>query len=303
MQYSGALTNYATLLPMAPHTFDAAERAVFRRLATPEKIQRFLDDLAYNKEHDGETCRSPRRVLRDRTAHCMEGALFGAAALRMLGHPPLLLDLEAVRDDDHVLAIFRERGHWGALAKSNYSGLRYREPVYRTLRELAMSYFEHYYNLKREKTLRNYSRPVNLRRFDSTSLDDGGGRCLDCTGIPGDHPAHSPAAAGLATTIGPRRRPAVCRRPDRPRRQLDHGIGCGSGCGGGSRTPRGQAHYQNIEDAQHQDRRHDPMAFLLDHAHEGFRVVHQIGMGGRDPGAEPRENTAPERALRARSPG
>jgi hypothetical protein len=77
-----------------------------------------------------------------------------------------LLDFEAVRDDDHVLAIFRERGHWGAVAKSNYSGLRYREPVYRTLRELAMSYFEHYYNLKREKTLRNYSRPVNLRRFD-----------------------------------------------------------------------------------------------------------------------------------------
>jgi hypothetical protein len=165
--YAAAHANYATLLPMDPFTFVAGERAVFRRLTTPEKIQRFLDDLAYNKERDGETCRSPRRVLRDRTAHCMEGALFGAAALRMLGHPPLLLDFEAVRDDDHVLAIFRDRGHWGALAKSNYSGLRYREPVYRTLRELAMSYFEHYCNLKREKTLRNYSRPVNLRRFDS----------------------------------------------------------------------------------------------------------------------------------------
>ena len=152
---------------MTPDHFTASERAVFRRLDTPARIQRFLDDLAYNKEPDGNTCRSPRRVLRDRTAHCMEGALFGAAALRMLGHPPLLLDLEAVRDDDHVLAIFRVRGHWGALAKSNYSGLRYREPVYRTLRELAMSYFEHYYNLRREKTLRKYSRPVNLTRFDS----------------------------------------------------------------------------------------------------------------------------------------
>ena len=151
---------------MRSHTFEARERAVFQRLTTPWKIQRFLDRLAYNKEIGGITCRSPRRVLRDRTAHCMEGALFGAAALRMMGHPPLLLDLEAVRDDDHVLAIFRERGHWGAVAKSNYSGLRYREPVYRTLRELAMSYFEHYYNLKAEKTLRNYSRPVNLRRFD-----------------------------------------------------------------------------------------------------------------------------------------
>jgi hypothetical protein len=148
--------------------FTPAERAVFRRLSSPEKIQRFLDhDLAYNKEPDGVTCRSPRRVLRDMTAHCMEGALFGAAALRMLGHPPLLLDLEAVRDDDHVLAVFRVRGCWGAVAKSNYSGLRFREPVYRTLRELVLSYFEHYYNLKGEKTLRRYSRPVKLTRFDS----------------------------------------------------------------------------------------------------------------------------------------
>jgi hypothetical protein len=151
---------------MPRDTFTPAERAVFRRLRSPEKIQRFLDDLAYNKEPGGSTCRSPRRVLRDRTGHCMEGALFGAAALRMLGHPPLLLDLESVHDDDHVLAIFRLRGCWGAVAKSNFSGLRYREPVYRTLRELVMSYFEHYYNLRREKTLRKYSRPVNLRRFD-----------------------------------------------------------------------------------------------------------------------------------------
>src|SRR6185369_14830839 len=161
---------------MALDEFSAAELKVFRSLKTPLKIQQFLDQLAYNKEVGGVTCRSPRRVLRDRTAHCMEGALMGAAALRMLGHPPLILDFEAVRDDDHVIAIFRRDGHWGAVAKSNYSGLRYREPVYRTLRELAMSYFEHYYNLKREKTLRNYSRPVNLKRFDSihwmTAEDD-----------------------------------------------------------------------------------------------------------------------------------
>jgi hypothetical protein len=153
---------------MPSDSFDAAERAVFRRLKTPEKIQYFLDhDLAYNKERDGPTCYSPRRVLRERKAHCMEGALFGAAALREIGYPALLLDLEAVRDDDHVLAIFRHEGCRGSIAKSNYSGLRYREPVYRGLRELAMSYFEHYYNPRREKTLRNYSRPVNLRRFDS----------------------------------------------------------------------------------------------------------------------------------------
>jgi hypothetical protein len=147
--------------------FRALEWKTLRRLNTPEKVQRFLDTaIAYNKEPQGPTCRSPRRVLRDRVAHCLEGALFGAAALRANGYPALLLDLEAVRDDDHVLAIFRERGHWGAIAKSNYSGLRYREPVYRTLRELALSYFEHYYNLAAEKTLRRYSRPVNLARFD-----------------------------------------------------------------------------------------------------------------------------------------
>jgi hypothetical protein len=148
--------------------FTRAERAVFRTLNRPEKIQRFLDEeIAYDKEPYGPRCRSPRVTLRDRTAHCMSGALFGAAALRQLGYPPLLLDLEAVRDDDHVLAIFQAHHHWGAVAKSNYSGLRFREPVYRTLRELVMSYFEHYYNLRLEKTLRNYSRPVNLERFDA----------------------------------------------------------------------------------------------------------------------------------------
>jgi hypothetical protein len=157
--------------------FTARELTRFRRLSTPQKIQRFLDvELGYDLGEDGWRCRSPRNVLRDGTAQCMDGAVFAAAALRVLGHPPLLLDLEAVRDDDHVLAIFKVRGHWGAVAKSNYAGLRFREPVYRTLRELAMSYFEHYYNLAGEKTLRNYSRPVNLRRFDSrrwmTTEDD-----------------------------------------------------------------------------------------------------------------------------------
>jgi hypothetical protein len=158
-------------MPAAPthNQLTAEERRLFRSLGAPWGVQRFLDEqIAYNHEPGGvQTCRSPRRVLRDRVAHCMEGALFGAAALRLLGFPPLLLDLEAVRDDDHVLALFRVDGLWGAIAKSNYAGLRYREPVYRTLRELAMSYFEHYYNLKGERTLRAYSRrPVNLARFD-----------------------------------------------------------------------------------------------------------------------------------------
>jgi hypothetical protein len=148
--------------------FTSAERAIFRRLNTPGRIQRFLDDLIYNKEPNGPTCRSPRRVLRDRTAHCMEGALVAAAALRQLGYPPLLFDLEAEPDldDDHVLAIFRVSGRWGAIGKSNYAGLRFREPVYRDLHELAMSYFEHFYNPRGQKTLRAYSRPMNLGRFD-----------------------------------------------------------------------------------------------------------------------------------------
>lgn len=144
-----------------------SESRILGALKTPERIQHFLDtEIRYNKEITGETIRSPRRVLRDRTAHCLEGALLAAAALRAHGAPALLLDLEAVRDDDHVLAIFKQHNCWGAVAKSNYSGLRFREPVYRTLRELAMSYFEHYFNLGREKTLRKYSRPVNLTRFD-----------------------------------------------------------------------------------------------------------------------------------------
>jgi hypothetical protein len=149
-------------------SLDRRELRIFSRLTTPARIQRFLDDeLPYNLEPHGDTCYSPRLALRNGAAHCMEGALVAAAALRRLGHPPLIVDLEAVRDSDHVLAVYRVHGLWGALAKSNYSGIRSREPVYRTVRELAMSYFEHYFNLAREKTLRAYSRPVSLARFDS----------------------------------------------------------------------------------------------------------------------------------------
>lgn len=151
---------------MFPH-FDAQDRKVLRRLNSPAAIQRFLDDeIGYNLEPGGHTCYSPRTVLRQRVAHCMEGAMLAAMALRALGHPPLLVDLEAVRDTDHVLAVYRVNGYWGAVAKSDYSGLRSREPVYRTIRELVISYFEHYFNPAGEKTLRAYSRPVNLRQFD-----------------------------------------------------------------------------------------------------------------------------------------
>jgi hypothetical protein len=147
--------------------FNRRELAALRPLRRPDRIQRFLDDLDYNLEKGGDTCRSPRVALRLGEAHCLEGALLAAAALRVQGFPPLIVDLEAVRDVDHVVAVFRLDGHWGAIAKSNYAGLRYREPIYRSLRELVMSYFEHYYNPRGEKTLRAYSRPVNLERFDS----------------------------------------------------------------------------------------------------------------------------------------
>jgi hypothetical protein len=143
--------------------FTRRELRALRALKSPRGIQRALDAMPY---HLAGTAWSPRRVLRERTAHCLEGAIFAAAALRVLGFPPLLLDLEAVQDTDHVIAVYRERGHWGAIAKSNFSGLRYREPVYRSLRELAMSYFEGYINLRGDRTLRAYSPPVNLARFD-----------------------------------------------------------------------------------------------------------------------------------------
>lgn len=150
-----------------PWGLNAGELRALKRLNTPERVQRFLDDLAYNHDTDPHTCFSPRLVLRHGRAHCMEGALLAAAAFRLSARPPLIVDLAAVRDDDHVLAVFREGRCWGAVAKSNYSGLRFRDPVYRTLRELVVSYFPHYYNPEGEKTLRAYSRPVNLSRFDS----------------------------------------------------------------------------------------------------------------------------------------
>lgn len=140
-----------------------AELRFLKRLRTPEGIQKFLDSLPY---HLANSSWSPRKVLRERQAHCLEGATFAAAALRVIGHPPLILDLEAVNDTDHVIAVYRQGKHWGAIASSNYSGCRFRAPVYRSLRELALSYFEDYFNLRRERTLRTFSRPVNLARFD-----------------------------------------------------------------------------------------------------------------------------------------
>ena len=143
--------------------FTPAELRQIRAFKEPYGIQRFLDSLPY---HLATTAWSPRRVLRERTVHCREGAIFAAAALRVLGRRPTVIDFEADQDTDHVLAVFRENGCWGAIAASNYAGCRYREPVYRTLRELAMSYFDTYYNLRGDRSLRRFSRPVDLSRFD-----------------------------------------------------------------------------------------------------------------------------------------
>ena len=142
------------------------EFRVLARLDTPHKIQAFLNALPQNFEPDGDTCLSVREVLAQRRAHCIEGAMLAAAALWVHGEPPLLFDLEAVNDYDHVVALFRRNGCWGAISKTNQFALRYRDPVYRTLRELALSYFHEYANGRGEKTLRRYSRAFDLRSVD-----------------------------------------------------------------------------------------------------------------------------------------
>src|SRR6516162_3078949 len=144
--------------------FTPAELRQLRSLKNPHGIQRYLDDMPY---HLADTSWAPRRVVREETSHCFEGAMLAAAALRVNGFPPLIFDLEADHDTDHVVAIYKIDGHWGAIAKSNYTGCRYREPVYRSLRELAMSYFDTYFNLRGERSLRRFSVPVNLSRFDA----------------------------------------------------------------------------------------------------------------------------------------
>lgn len=144
--------------------FTPAEIKKFKSFKNPEGIQKFLNSIPY---HLANTAWSPRTVLKEKSAHCLEGAIFAAASLRVLGYKPLIWDLEAVNDTDHVVCIYQQNKCWGAIAKSNYTGCHGRDPVYRSLRELAMSYFHIYFNMKRERTLRRFSRPVDLSRFDS----------------------------------------------------------------------------------------------------------------------------------------
>lgn len=135
-----------------------------KTMSDPDKIQGFLDSIDYNPNYE---CRSPRWVIRKKSAHCFEGALFAAAALEFIGFLPLIIDMKAFNDDDHVIAVFKKDGHWGSVAKSNFTTLRYREPVYRSLRELVMSYFDFYFNTAGDKSLRSYSLPLNLTIYNS----------------------------------------------------------------------------------------------------------------------------------------
>ena len=143
------------------------QRELLAGLTSPAKIQTFLDEIPYSAE-DANRC--PVSVLRDRQAHCLDGGLFAGMALRRLGYPPVIVDMlpEPGLDDDHVLAIYKRDGYFGAIAKSNFVGLRFREAVYRNLRELVLSYFEDFYNVNGQKTMRAYTRPVNLQIFDQT---------------------------------------------------------------------------------------------------------------------------------------
>jgi hypothetical protein len=133
-------------------------------LTSPPKIQAFLDALEYSEE---VRYRCPLTVVRDMKGHCFDGAVFAAAMLRRIGHSPLILDIVPNdNDDDHILALYKVNGHWGSVAKSNYTGLRFREPIHRTVRELIISYFEVFFNAIGEKTMRAYTRPLNLKEFD-----------------------------------------------------------------------------------------------------------------------------------------
>jgi hypothetical protein len=138
------------------------ERIILNSLSTPPRIQAYLNTLKYNID---PITRSPRFVMKTKKAHCFDGALFAAAALEFHGDKPLLVDMRSNKnDDDHVLAVYERHGRWGSVAKSNFATCRGRDPVYASLRELIMSYFDGWFNLAREKTLREFSKPFDLRK-------------------------------------------------------------------------------------------------------------------------------------------
>jgi hypothetical protein len=142
------------------------EENILKKLDTPHKIQIFLDNIPRNFEPNGDTCLSPRKVLKENRCHCIEGAMLAYTAFLVQKKKAFILDLTANSNDfDHVIVIFKEEGYWGAISKSNYAVLRYREPIYRTIRELVMSYFNEYIDKVGNKTLRSYSKPINLKKI------------------------------------------------------------------------------------------------------------------------------------------
>lgn len=147
--------------------FSPEEVAMFKKLNTPRKIQEFVNQIPINFEPTGDTCLSPRSVLKENRAHCIEGAMLAALALRFHGHRPLIVDLtSSPDDDDHVIAVFEQDGFWGAISKTNHAVLRYRDPIYQNIRELVMSFFHEYFDTKGRKTLRSYTEPIDLSLFD-----------------------------------------------------------------------------------------------------------------------------------------
>lgn len=153
-----------------------SELSIFKKLNTPIKIQDYLDTLAINWEKDGDFNMSPREVIKQQKAHCFEGALFAAVALWVNGEKPLVLDLKVPTDVGHVVTLYRRNGYWGAISKTNHLALRFRDPVYKTIRELVMSYFHECFNDKNgKKDLRGYSGPINVKKFGMkwiTSTED-----------------------------------------------------------------------------------------------------------------------------------
>jgi hypothetical protein len=179
------------------------EASILARLDTPERIQAFLTAMPTNFEPNGDTCRSVQATLRYGRAHCIEAAFIGASALWIHGQRPLLMDLRASKDDDHVVVLFRRHGCWGAISKSNHIWLRWRDPVYRSLRELAMSYF-HEYVAGTRKTLRAYSRPVDLSRFDPKMWVTNGDDCWEVGAACDDARHYSLLTRAQAGNLTPR---------------------------------------------------------------------------------------------------
>jgi hypothetical protein len=154
---------------------DSKEYRLLKKLDTPEKMQTFLESIPYNHERSGETCMSPTRVLRENKAHCIEGAFLACTAFMLAGREPLIVSLKVTKpDDDHIIVVFKENGYYGALSKTNHAVLRYRDPVYRSVRELVMSYFHEYFLYGNgKKTLVGYTKPINMKRFGTKWINAG----------------------------------------------------------------------------------------------------------------------------------